>query len=73
MATCEKCWRDSAHERYLGDHRAYVRLVRQRGAEHKCTQEEQAGPGAGECGKCGRRAVHQYVKVCMWCGASEGE
>lgn len=59
MASCEKCWRDSA-----GDPLRYAVLVNER----DCSPEDQAGYGAQMCPHCGRRAVHQYCHICMACG-----
>lgn len=71
MPACEKCWRDAGAEAFSsqGDKVAiYHRLL----DERRCTPEEQAGEDAGQCGSCGRRAVHQYVGCCMACGAEDG-
>lgn len=68
MASCEKCWRDSAVARlYRADYEdPYGALIDQRDlAGMTCTPEEQAGPDATECPVCGLRTVHQYAKVCM--------
>jgi len=70
MTACEKCWSDS-----YGDAAEYQRRISERNAQqHRCTPEEQAGPDATVCPTCGRRAVHQYAKVCMAChGQASGE
>lgn len=59
MSACEKCWADafSVEE--------YEELIRSR----RCTPEEQAGPGAGRCPRCGRMTLHQYTSEPM-CGCT---
>lgn len=67
MASCEKCWSDSAVAREVyGDSEAYRRLV----SERQCSPEDQAGPDATMCPRCNRRTVHQHAHVCMvgFCG-----
>jgi hypothetical protein len=65
MPACEKCWRDSAMNRYDD---GYERLLKERNA-NPCTPEEQAGGQyADRCVPCGRQTVHMYAKVCMACG-----
>jgi hypothetical protein len=59
MASCEKCWNDAG-----GDPREYKRLIEER-KNNPCAPEKQAGLGATICPKCGRKTVHQSVKVCM--------
>ena len=74
MSSCEKCWSD-AHRGYPSCDVAteYQRLMEERRA-HPCTSEEQAGPDATFCRKCGRMTCHQYTRECMACGAwPEGE
>ena len=75
MPSCEKCWSD-AHTQYtvmtgtVADE--YSRLITGRDETgHTCTPEQQAGEEAAECPECGRRAVHQWCKVCMACGYEE--
>ena len=69
MASCEKCWADAWRFGEGDQPEEYSRLIRERDATgHTCTPEEQAGPDAGVCPKCGRRAMHQYCNVCMACG-----
>lgn len=63
MPSCEKCWAD-AQGPYKDVVKEYSRLVKER----DCTPEEQAGPDATDCPKCGRRAAHQLCHVCMACG-----
>ncbi len=63
MASCEKCWQDSG-----GDQDVYAELIERR----NCSPEEQAGLDATVCPQCGRKAVHQYVHVCMACGFNAG-
>ena len=62
MSTCEQCWSDSQGP-YGDPVRRYRELVETR----KCTPEEQAGPGAGECPRCKRKTLHQYTAEPM-CG-----
>lgn len=66
MLSCERCWADSALARYNGEEDAYRRLLRER--QGQCTPEQQAGPDAQECPRCGRRALHQHCSICMHCG-----
>lgn len=65
MASCEKCW-VAAHTLAASDQtsvvEAYTKLVSE---AHLCTPEEQAGPGAGICVCCGRKALHQHAGECM--------
>jgi hypothetical protein len=70
MPSCEKCWEDAhAGYPYCDVAQEYERLIKERDANgHTCTPEEQAGPDAGVCPSCGRRAIHQYCHVCMACG-----
>jgi len=42
----------------------YEKLIK----DSDCTPEEQAGPSATGCPKCGRKTVHQWAKLCMSCG-----
>lgn len=60
MSACEKCWADSRN----GED--YSRLVLSR-RNNPCTPEEQAGPYAEQCPKCGRKTMHQYTHEPM-CG-----
>ena len=68
MSACEKCWRDSAS---ADDHAGrYAELMIERElADKVCTDEEQAGPDAGECPVCHRMTLHQYTREPM-CGCS---
>ena len=59
MASCEKYWADSNSNPDL-----YRNLI----ATRNCTPEEQAGPDAEACPKCGRLAIHIYCHECMNCG-----
>jgi hypothetical protein len=69
MASCERCWSEAG-----GNVERYMRMVETRDAlGHPCTPEEQAGPYAEECPKCGRKTVHQLCRVCMACGWTRGE
>lgn len=64
MAGCEKCWADSG-----GDYGQYLKLIEDRWIQGEiCTLEEQAGPSASICSKCGRKTVHQHAKFCIACG-----
>lgn len=56
MSTCEKCWRDAG-----GNSDRYHELIKTR----VCTPEEQAGPDAGMCTRCGRKTLHQFTGECM--------
>lgn len=62
MSSCEKCWVDAG-----GDVGLYQELVERRGRFALCTPEDQAGPGAEDCPKCGRRTLHQITGECMAC------
>jgi len=62
VSACEKCWTDS---RNGGD---YHRLVKERAA-NPCTPEQQAGPDAGRCPRCGRKTAHQHTGELM-CGCT---
>ena len=59
MASCEKCWKDAN-----GNAERYSQLIKERFSE-PCTPEEQAGEDAKNCDKCGRKTVHQYIRVCV--------
>lgn len=61
MSACEKCWSDAG-----GDPLLYMNLIKNR----KCSPEEQAGPGAGMCPRCGRQTLHQYTSECMTHGCA---
>lgn len=61
MSACEKCW---ATARMLGVEYHEVLDDRRR---VPCTPEEQAGPDATDCEKCGRRTRHQHTRECMAC------
>ena len=69
MSSCEKCWRDS---RYDLSSTAYHDMLAKRDGirERKCTPEEQAGPEATECQRCGRKTIHQITREPM-CGCKE--
>ena len=56
MPSCEKCWRDSG-----GNAARYLEIV----GLQDCTPKEQAGEDAAICAKCGRKTIHQLVRVCM--------
>ena len=64
MPSCEKCWADSAYDRYFGDDQAYEKLLKKRNS-HTCSPEEQAGPDATKCPRCHRMTLHQFCHVCM--------
>lgn len=64
MPACEKCWSDAHRGEQFSVAEEYARLI----DERNCTPEEQAGPEAAKCSKCGRMTVHQYAKVCVICG-----
>ena len=74
MSCCEKCWSDAhAGYPYCDVAAEYGRLMEERKA-HPCTPEQQAGPDATHCRKCGRFTCHQHTGECMACGAwPEGE
>lgn len=59
MASCEKCWAEAG-----GDAERYHDIFTDP-KRPDCTPEEQAGPYATECPKCGRKVIHQYAKVHM--------
>ena len=59
MSSCEKCWIDSGCQGV-----GYGDLVRSR-KDDPCTPEEQAGPGATLCPKCGRKVLHAITGECM--------
>lgn len=61
MSACEKCWVDS---KLLGTN--YIELVESK-KDNPCTPEQQAGPDAKQCPKCGRMTLHQYTAQPM-CG-----
>jgi len=63
MSTCEKCWRD-AHYRGIDVAEEYLKLIDER-RDNPCSPEEQAGPDAEVCPKCGRKVLHQWTKKCM--------
>jgi len=70
MVSCERCWeRSHIIAREMGEEQteAYRRLVRTK----DCTPEQQAGPEAGECGKCKTHTVHQHTRQCIACGWQE--
>jgi len=58
MSICERCWAEAG-----GNTTRYRQLLQTR----TCTPEEQAGPDAGTCSRCGRRALHQHTGECMAC------
>jgi len=67
MACCEQCWSDAhglARERPGDVVEHYYRLLAER-KSNPCTPEEQAGPDATVCQRCGRRTLHQYTRDCM--------
>ncbi len=67
MPSCEKCWADAFRISYGSGEpqgEAYAKLIKER----KCSPEQQAGPDAKTCPKCGRKAVHEIVNSCMSCG-----
>jgi len=69
MSSCEKCWADAYREEVSGNEcqpDAYHRLLFERRECH-CTPEQQAGPDAGVCTKCGRQTLHQHTGEPM-CG-----
>lgn len=72
MASCEKCWRDAALEAFHAgtDQATEYRILLRRREEigPKCSAQDQAGPDATWCSRCGLRTVHQHAKVCMNCG-----
>lgn len=73
MAACEKCWRDAGLIADLAqsEHAAeYRKLVAERDRMGEtCSPQDQAGPAATDCGRCGQRGtVHQHAKICMACG-----
>jgi hypothetical protein len=69
MPSCERCWADSALARYMGDHDAYSRLLKERA--NGCTPEQQAGPEATKCPICHRKTLHQLCGICMvGCGTA---
>lgn len=55
MSSCEKCWADAG-----GNARRYDEMLAAR-IHGKCTPEEQAGPGAGECPACKRMTLHPHT------------
>jgi len=71
MASCEKCWNDAYYrmhtDRMKSQSEHYFDLIKER-KDNPCTPEQQAGNDACECPKCKKKAVHQYVKICMNCG-----
>jgi ribosomal protein L37E len=73
MATCEKCWRDSAT--IFDDHaERYLELLKQRDKDGRaCTPEQQAGEYADVCRRCERRTLHQWTGQCMACGERSNE
>jgi hypothetical protein len=75
MPSCEKCWSDSACSSQYNDHASeYRKLMDRRDREgRQCTPEQQAGPEATACPKCGRVACHQWCHICMACGYKPGE
>lgn len=66
MSACERCWRDAHRGPQFSVAEEYERLLDERGPDG-CTPEEQAGPDATECAKCGRRTLHQHTRECMNC------
>jgi len=76
MASCEKCWGDAYTRTHTNPTKSqaehYQDLINER-KENPCTPEQQAGHDATICEKCGRKAVHQYVRICMNCGAKANE
>jgi ribosomal protein L37E len=77
MASCEKCWGDAYMRIHTNPMKSqaehYQDLIKERTGEKACTPEQQAGQDATVCKKCGRKTVHQYVKVCMNCGVEVNE
>jgi len=74
MASCEKCWFDATDAAMLSGNPIideYILLLEKR-KDNPCTPEQQAGPGATKCLKCGRRTVHQHMKECVVCGGKGG-
>lgn len=59
MTACEKCWRDAG-----GIPAVYAELMEDRKLK-PCTPEQQAGPDASFCWRCGRRTAHQLTHECM--------
>jgi len=76
MASCEKCWGDAYTRTHTNPMKSqtehYQELINER-KDNPCTPEQQAGHDATVCKKCGRKSVHQYVRVCMNCGAEANE
>ncbi len=64
MSACEKCWSDAHSGPYADVPENYARLMKER-KKNPCTPEQQAGPDFGECGRCGRKTLHQYTGECM--------
>ena len=70
MASCEKCWDDSARMTLGGANQAevYRKLIKTR----NCTPEEQAGGNSPEyanvCPVCNRRTIHRVCNICVICG-----
>jgi len=70
MPGCQKCWRDAHRGPGVSVAEEYSRLIDERGS-NPCTPEEQAGPDAEACPRCGRRTLHEVTGECMvlWCAA----
>ena len=65
MSACEKCWADAG-----GNADAYGQLLLVRWNLHQvCTPEQQAGPDARKCPRCGRKTLHQHTGQPM-CGCN---
>src|SRR5438128_10666649 len=68
MSTCEKCWSDAHRGPQFSVAEEYEKLMRER-RNNPCSPEEQAGPNAGVCSKCGKRTLHQVTGEPM-CGCT---
>lgn len=65
MSVCAKCWRDAHRGPDVSVAEEYAALIARRVGPLACTPEEQAGPDATDCEKCGRRTRHQHTRECM--------
>lgn len=68
MSACERCWHDAVNRDDRGDiSEIYRKLLTERQGANQCTPEQQAGPNAGICIRCGRETLHQFTHECMAC------
>ena len=67
MASCERCWAD-AFGMSFGTSKSQPEIYGELIKTRNCSAEQQAGPEAGICPKCKRKAVHQAINQCMSCG-----